>query len=143
MKKVNRDFMYNRCREYKVRIRKNDDLPTLCLKYLNKKHKMQPWDYPVDGKGNATWLNPIINLEDEIAKLIIYEKISSINKESISDESILLLKEKIKNTLKEYLDNLKEYETIKKIRSSTIVSLKGPKKGKSQSKVSISKTNRS
>ncbi len=126
LKRVNRGFMYNRCKEYSVRIRKDDDLETLCFKYLKKKKKMQPWEYPDDENGNATWLNPIINLEDDIALYIIYKKGNSLNKNNVSDESLKEIKDKIKNTIKGHIGYVEEYDRTRKL----IDYVKHPEKGR-------------
>lgn len=115
LKRVNREFMYDRCREYRVRIRKDDDLATLCFKYLKKKEKMKPWDYPDDEKGNAIWLNPIINLEDKVAWYIVYEKANSLNKNNMPDESLKKLRERIKKTIKGHIEYVEEYDRTKKL----------------------------
>ena len=113
LNRINRDFMYNRCREYSLRIRKDDDLAALCFKYLRKKEKMQPWDYPDDEKGNATWLNPIINLEDNIAWYIVYEKANSLNKNNVTDEALNKFKERIKKTIEGHIEYVEEYDLTK------------------------------
>lgn len=126
LKRINRDFMYNRCREYSVRIRKDDDLAALCFKYLRKKEKMQPWDYPDDEKGNATWLNPVINLEDNVAWYIVYEKANSLNKNNVTDEALNKFKERIKKTIEGHIEYVEEYDRTKKL----VEYVKHPKKEK-------------
>lgn len=115
LKRVNREFMFNRCREYRVRIRKDDDLATLCFKYLRKKEKMQPWDYPDDENGNATWLNPIVNLEDKVAWYIVYEKANSLNKNNVPDEALEKFKDRIKKTIEGHIEYVEEYYRTKKL----------------------------
>ena len=114
LKRINRDFMYNRCREYSVRIRKDDDLAALCFKYLRKKEKMQPWDYP------------IINLEDNIAWYIVYEKANSLNKNNVTDEALNKFKERIKKTIEGHIEYVEEYDRTKKL----VEYVKHPKKEK-------------
>lgn len=126
LKRVNREFMHNRCIDYRVRIRKDDSLEDLCFKYLKKKVKMKPWDYPDDENGNATWLNPIINLEDQIARYLIYKKANSLNKSNVPDEALKKIKEKIKKTIKGHIEYVEEHDRTKKL----IEYVKHPEKGK-------------
>ena len=125
LKKINREFMFNRCREYRVRIRKDDELAALCFKYLKKKERMKPWDYPDDENGNAAWLNPIINLEDDIAGYIVYSRINAKNKTSVSDEALKKFKERIKKTIEGHIEYVEEYDRIKKLTGF----VKHPEKG--------------
>jgi len=75
---------------------------------------MQPWDYPDDEKGNATWLNPIINLEDNVVWYIVYEKANSLNKNNVTDEALNKFKERIKKTIEGHIEYVEEYDRTNK-----------------------------
>ena len=115
LKKVNRQFMYDRCRDYKVRIKKDDELPVLCYKYLKKKNNMKPWDYPDDEDGNAVFLNRIVILEDKIALYIVLREINSRNKKEIPDEILKNLKISIKEFIINCIEEVEDMEATEKI----------------------------
>ena len=72
MKYIDRKFMLERCKLYKVRhSAKTDSLENLCKKYLYKLNKMNPWDIPDDEEGNAGFTSPIRNLEDRGIRLTL------------------------------------------------------------------------
>ncbi|MBK8980742.1 MAG: hypothetical protein IPM38_00090 [Ignavibacteria bacterium] len=102
--------MYDRCRDYKVRIKKDDELPILCYKYLKKKRNMKPWEYPDDEDGNAVWLNPLVQLEDKIALYILYKKLNSTNKEELPDEKLKNLKVSIKEFIISCIKDVEDTE---------------------------------
>ncbi len=67
---INREFMLQRCKLYRVRHRKNEDtLEILCLKYIRKLYRIQPWEIPDDEEGNAGWINFDRIFEDYAIKL--------------------------------------------------------------------------
>jgi len=110
VKKVNRQFMYDRCRDYKVRIKKDDELPALCYKYLKKKRNMKPWEYPDDEDGNAVYLNRLVMLEDKIALYILYKKLNSMNKKDVTDEKLKNLKVSIKEFIISCIEDVEDTE---------------------------------
>lgn len=106
---ITREFMLERCKLYKVQHRKNEDtLETLCIKYLCKLEKMQPWDIPDDENGNAGWINPDRILEDEAIKLTrarIYE--NPLQKK---------FEDNVRNLIRSYIKQIEEAELIKKYK---------------------------
>lgn len=111
LRKIDRRFMYDKCREYGVRICKDDDIPVLCYKYIRKKNKMQPWEYPDDENGIAAWVNPDKMIEDECALYISLKWINSNNKKIVSDKSVRNFEEKIKENIR-FVKKCEEYMNL-------------------------------
>ncbi len=101
---ITRKFMLERCKLYKVQHRKNEDtLETLCVKYLRKLDKMQPWDIPDDEYGNAGWINPDRVLEDDAIKLTLARL--------IDHPSQKILEDKVRNRIGGYIKQI-EYRQL-------------------------------
>ncbi len=115
LKKVNWQFMYDRCRDYKVRIKKDDELPVLCYKYLKKKRNMKPWEYPDDEDGNAVYLNRLVILEDKIALYILYKELNSMNKKELPDEKLKNLKISIKEFIISCIEDVEDMEATNRV----------------------------
>jgi len=109
MIKINRKFMLERCKLYKVRHRRNEDtLKTLCEKYLNKTNRMKPWDIPDDEFGSAGWINPDRILEDEAICLTLAR---------LCDLPIQkILEQRIKDRIKSYIKEIENIELIQKYK---------------------------
>jgi len=106
---ITREFMLERCNLYKVQHRKNEDtIETLCVKYLRKLDKMEPWDIPDDENGNAGWINPDRMLEDEAIKLTL----ARINENPFQKT----YEDKVRNLISGYIKQIEEAELIKKYK---------------------------
>ncbi|HMQ67662.1 MAG TPA: hypothetical protein PKA90_01900 [Ignavibacteria bacterium] len=107
---ITREFMLERCKLYKVRHRKNDDsLQTLCYKYLSKLEKMKPWEIPDDEFGNAGFVNPDRVLEDEAIRLILAG--------SINHPSKKLIERRIKDLIKDYINQVEFIEAVEEAKN--------------------------
>ena len=108
MNSITRKFMLERCKLYKVRHRKNEDiLETLCEKYLHKLNRMKPWEIPEDENGNAGWINPNRMLEDEGIKLTL-ARILNHPSQKTHEESF-------KNLLKSFIKYVEEYDLMEEL----------------------------
>lgn len=106
---INRKFMLERCKLYKVQHGKNaDDLKTLCFKYLRKLDKMQPWDIPDDENGNAGWVNPDRILQDDAIKLTL-ARLTNHPSEN-------LLEENVRERIRGYIKQIEEIELVDKYK---------------------------
>jgi len=109
VKLIDRKFMLERCKLYKVQHGKNaDDLKTLCLKYLRKLDKMQPWDIPDDENGNAGWVNPDRILQDDAIKLVLARL--------IDHPSQNILEENVRERIRGYIKQIEEIELVDKYK---------------------------
>ena len=116
IKKVNRDFMYNRCKEYKVRIKKDDELPILCYKYLSKKQKMQPYEIPDDENNIPGFISHDVILEDKVCNLIVAKYINKNHPETVSDDTVKKVEKHIKDTLTEYIKQAEQNDKIARLK---------------------------
>ena len=116
LKKVDWKFIFDRCREYKVRIRKDDELAVLCYKYLTKKQRMKPYKIPKDKNGIPGFASPDVILEDKACNLIVAKYINKNHPETVSGETIRKVEKHIKETLKEYLNPAGQNNNIKTLK---------------------------
>lgn len=104
IKKIDREFLLYKCRQFKVRHSKYDSFVTLCKKFLNKNAKIKAWEMPDDEYGIAGFVSPQFTLEH---LAILYGYAMEYDKAMKNEDSKTAVKnvyDKLCETLKTFIE---------------------------------------